>query len=238
MARAEQEMAQSSAGIFTTEQFILFLEKRYNVSFVSLVVLIIFEIFKVSVLIVKNLSKGRPSITRLPKAFINLVILEETAFLGKTYKSGDLPKSPLCLVRNVAPKKLLNILRPTQEILLSNEDFLSILNYSSRQFTVDNLPLIEDEIGFALNFFAKIENSRERRSIYSRVFRSESENESLNLLVSSRAAFCDDVDLEITGLVFRDISQKKLAICESCDETFTRSDNLTRSRVKIFLSLF
>lgn len=186
----------------------------------------------------KNLSKGKPSITRLPNAFINFVILEETATLGKNYKSTDLPKSPLCLVRNVAPKKLLNILRTTQEISISNADFLALLNYSSRQFTVDNLPLIQEEIGFALNFFAKIENSRERRSIYSRVFRSESKNESLNLLVCSREAFCDDADLEIIGIVFRDISNKKLAICESCDETFSRSDNLTRSKVKIFFSIF
>ena len=32
MARAEKEMAKTSGSIFTTEDFILFLEKRYNVS--------------------------------------------------------------------------------------------------------------------------------------------------------------------------------------------------------------
>ena len=36
MARAEQEMAKSSCSIFTSEEFLTFLEKYFNVSFLKI----------------------------------------------------------------------------------------------------------------------------------------------------------------------------------------------------------
>ena len=183
-------------------------------------------------MIVKGLSRAHPTVIRLPRQFTHMIILEESAHLSKSCKKGDLPKSEYCLVLDITPAKLLQSLKTKQEIKLSNTDFLALIDYAG-PFNVENLEFIEECTGYSMNFFMKIENPRERRCLYSRVYRSQSQKENeINLLVKSRAAFCTDTDLEISGIVFRDISKKKISICDSCVETFTRPDNLISVRVK------
>ena len=165
----------------------------------------------------------------MPKALTNLCILEETSNLQKTYQKQNIVKAPLCLVRDIKAEILLNSFKTLQEVPITNNDLAVLLDYSGDLRSADNIIFAEEATGYNFNFFMKIENNRERRVMYNRVYLSESKNEKqLNLIVDSRLAFCEDAELSITGIVFKEIGKKKISICKQCDETFTRMDNLKR----------
>ena len=175
------------------------------------------------------MGKGKPSIVRMPKALTNLCLLEETSNLPKNYQKQDIMKAPLCLLRDIKAEKLLNSLKTLQEVSINNKDLAVLLDYSGDLSNVDNLIFAEEATGYNMNFFMRIANTRERRVLYNRVYRSESSNEKqLNLIVDSRLAFCDDAELSITGIVFKDIGNKKTVVCHQCDETFARMDSFKR----------
>ena len=157
-----------------------------------------------------------------------MIILEETSTLGKNYLKKDLHKSFYCLVNNVPIEKTLLALRGLKEIPMNNFDLKGLLKINV-DVSVENLTFIEESCGYGLNFFMKLQNDRDWRSMYNCVYSSKfrSKNQ-LNFLVDSREAFCDDIPLEIRGLIFKKIEGKKIFICSDCSETFTRVDALNR----------
>ena len=150
--------------------------------------------------------------------------------MNKSFDKSGIKNAPYCLLREVKKSSILQALKGQNEIAIDKTDLAVLVDYSG-VVSVENIEFIEEATGYALNFFMKIENSRADRVIYNRVYRSESTNENqLNVIVDSRLAFCEDAELTITGLVFRSIEKKKISVCEKCDETFTRSDSLTKHR--------
>ena len=148
--------------------------------------------------------------------------------MPKKNKNNDMVKSPYCLVRQMPPAKILECIKTMQEIPISNEDLLALIGFDG-ELSNQNLRTIEETTKISLNFFMKIQNDRERRSLYNRVRRSRAKFENkLNVLVKTRDAFCDNSPILVEGLVFRDIENKKISVCKTCNETFARADHLKR----------
>ena len=180
-------------------------------------------------MIIRGLGKGKPTTIRAPMQYARMVILEESASLPKKRAAaGDLTKSPYCLVRGVPALKILDCLKNLQEIPISNDDLLALIDYDG-DLSNQNLKTIEEARKISLNFFMKLQNDRERRSLYNRVRRSRAQHATkLNVLVKTRDAFCDNSPILVEGLVFRDIENKKISVCKTCNETFARADHLKR----------
>ena len=179
----------------------------------------------------KKLSKGKPSTSRLPAKFTNMVILEETESLHKNYCKGDIKNTPLCLITDLKMEKIWKTVKAKQEITLTSEDFFALIEYDCdvREFTISKLEKIEKETNLAMNFYMKKENKRERRAVYHCVVPSENEDfDRINLIVKDRKPFTDDTRIKVTGVVFKDISAKRTTFCKSCDLPFTRFDNFQR----------
>ena len=186
---------------------------------------------KVGIIIMRKLSKGKPSTSRLPSRFTNLIVLEDTATLSQSCKKGDLPKAPLCLVTGVPIKKIWETIQVKPEVTLSTSDFYALIEYegNSKDLTCSKLSTIESQTGMAWNFFMKKRNVRERRAVYNRVWRSKrTDMKQVCLIVTNRTPFTDDTLIKITGIVFKDISAKKTTFCKLCDTPFTRLDSLKR----------
>ena len=170
--------------------------------------------------------------SRLPGQFSNLVVFEETKKLPKTNRTDEMIKSPLCLVSGIDKKKIMEALVGMKEIKITTKDLLNLIGSSldEREFCCDGLEAVEAETGYGFNFFMKKENEIENRAVYNRIYRSEHpELDQLCILVKSRNAFCTETEkIRVSGLVFKDITQKKTFFCKKCDLPFTRIDNLTR----------
>ena len=186
-------------------------------------------VIQVGIMIVQKLSKGRPSVSRLPCQYNNLVVLEECSSLSGSCKKGDMHLASYVLVMNVPSSKILIGLKPRKEINLSSSDFLTLINskLGSSEFSCKNLVEIENEASFGFNFFIKRSNDLESRAVYNRVWRSSQLNyEQLCILVKSRNPFCSDESIEVTGIVFKDISNKRTLFCTNCLTPCSRPDKL------------
>ena len=178
-------------------------------------------------MILSGLAKGRPRVKRLPRMYTNLIVLEDTSDLSKSCQKGDMHLSKFCLIRGISMEKVMNILKKTKEISLSTSDFLSLIQCDETEIRCDNILEIEKTTKYGLNLYLKITNERERRSVYNRIHRSKSTQlDQLCILVKDREPIVTNSAIEIIGISFKNISERSTIFCDSCDNPFTRKDNL------------
>ena len=185
--------------------------------------------FKMRILILKRLSKGKPAVVRSPSSFVNFIVLEETNQLPPKYSTYC--GASYCLVVDVPMEKIRQALKGQKEVEMSSQDLMSLIGYQGNKslFTCSNIEFVEEACNLGLNFFIKKTNERERRSLYHRVWRSRKTSlEQICLVVKSRKVFTNDGFINVKSLVLKDISEKKTFFCEQCALPFRRHDNLTR----------
>ena len=185
--------------------------------------------FKMGILILKRLSKGKPAVVRSPSSFVKFLVLEETNQLPPKYKTYC--GASYCLVDEVPMEKIWQALKGQKEIEMNTADLLALIEYHGNPalFTCSNIGFVEEACNFGLNFFIKKTNDRERRSLYYRVWKSRHPNlEQLCLVVKSRKVFTTDGFINVQSLVLKDISEKKTFFCEQCSIPISRRDALTR----------